>query len=321
MENKLTHSRQCSQKIVVSNDNLPIAKIHVGEALKVLETIPSNSVDLVVTSPPYYGNLRDYGHPDQYGCEPTLEMYLANQVRLFTEVYRVLKPTGNLWINIGDKLESKSGNLIGVPWKLAFALQEAGWILRNDIIWHKPNPVPESMKNRFSRQHEYFFHFTKTKKNFFDFEAVMVPPKTIGQKIYKRNPKIPTLKTAGGMADNAKYSAKRIAMREAGLPELVRRKSVWTVNVQQNNSRKFNHNATYPEELIEPVVLSSCPVGGRVLDPYGGSGTTVVVAQKYRRHGHMIELNPDYAKTAKKRIEDNGYTAYLMNFNKMSSAA
>jgi len=292
---------------IATNSNVsgtPSAYIYVGQCLSVLRSMPSNSIDLCVTSPPYFGNLRDYGHPDQYGQEPSIEAYLANQVAVFSEVRRVLKPSGNLWINIGDKYDN--GNLLGVPWKLAFALQADGWILREDVIWSKTNPVPESVRNRTTRSHEYLFHFTKSRDNYFDVEAIMVRGKP--QSLPKSPSKATAqqLTTNGGDLRAGNYAKKLLENIAAGQEYLVRKRSVWDIAVAAHDSRRFGHNAMYPEALIEPIIASSCPMGGCVFDPYGGSGTSVAVANRLGRNGRMSELNPEFAKISKSRIESLG---------------
>lgn len=167
------------------------------------------------------------------------------------------------------------------------------------------------MKTRVSRSHEYFFHLTKTKNNFFDCAAIVVPAKSAGLPISNRKNSTSNRKTAGTTVNHEKWAEKLRARRAAGLPDVARRKTVWEVTVISNNNKQFGHIASYPEKLIEPVILSSCPVGGRVLDPYGGSGTSVVVAQKHGRQGHMIELNPNFARAAKERIEQNGFKVFV----------
>ena len=294
-----------------ANINSSPAIIHIGDALSVMKSIPSNSIDLCVTSPPYFMQ-REYGHPDQYGCESTLDLYLKNQMDVFREVHRVLKKTGSVWVVLGDKYDSNQ-NLIGVPWRFAFAMQDEGWILRNDVIWNKGRALPESVTNRVSRCHEYVFHFSLEKKYYFDHEAIMVAgkessiPKSVGKS---RTPKTPY---NYGKIDNKRYDEGLLDDLESGNPYLVRRRSVWDALVIPSDSTKYKHSATFPEKLIEPIILSSCPLGGIVLDPYGGSGTSVVVAQNKNRTGHMIEINPTYADTARKRIEANGHKVRIIH--------
>jgi len=299
---------------IAANSNVPgtsSAYIYVGQCLNVLRSMPSNSIDLCVTSPPYYGNLRDYGHPDQYGQEPTLDQYLANQVAVFREVRRVLKPSGNLWINIGDKYDN--GNLLGVPWKLAFAIQADGWILREDVIWNKTNPVPESVRTRTTRSHEYLFHFAKNTEHYFDVESIMMKGKL--EALRKKPSTKPIVKrtTNGGDLSAGKYMIQLLSDIAAGKEYLVRKRSVWDVAPASHDSRAFGHNAMYPEALIEPIILSSCPKGGWVLDPFGGAGTSVAVANRLGRNGRMAELNPEFAQTSKSRIEALGSKVVVVN--------
>lgn len=270
--------------------------IHNMDCLVGLKTLPDNSVDCCVTSPPYYG-LRDYGHEGQVGLEPTPANYIKNLVAIMMEVHRVLKPTGSLWFNIGDSYASfkdgkaipdstrkgdkgtlvatasnrskknfvgttiKDKDLIGIPWRMAFALQDAGWHLRQDIIWNKPNPMPEKVTDRCTKSHEYLFLLTKKAHYYFDHEAIMLQSK------------------------NGK--------------EKVRRKDVWTVATKPFAQAHF---ATYPIELIAPCILAGCPEGGIVLDPFMGAATTALAALQNNRRYIGFELNPEYIKIANNRL-------------------
>jgi DNA modification methylase len=274
-----------------------------------------------VTSPPYFG-LRDYGHDGQIGLEDTPEKYIAAMVEVFRCVWDVLEDDGTLWLNIGDsyahnvkehntKSEKQSSNrgtsefltpernfkgtdiktkdLIGIPWMLAFALRADGWYLRQDIIWHKPNPMPESVQDRCTKAHEYIFLMSKSSKYYFDHEAI------------KEEGVIP----AGTLA--AKGSAERQGQKgvNARPPEYKEydgqrnKRSVWTVNTKPYAGAHF---AVFPTELIEPCIMAGAPVGGIVLDPFMGSGTTAQVALDLGRQYLGCELNPEYQPLQQKRL-------------------
>ena len=287
---------------------MEIDKIYQGDSLGVLKTLEENTIDCCVTSPPYYA-LRDYGVDGQIGLEETPEKYIERLTNVFKEVYRVLKPNGTMWLNIGDSYAGncsvtstgrcgmgkpreridhrvfdgiKPKDLIGIPWMLAFSLRNAGWYLRQDIIWHKPNPMPESVTDRCTKSHEYIFLMSKSQKYYFDYEAIQEEAVTqADRRIGKR----------------VTYDGKRKGADEA---YVVRNKrDVWSINVMPN---KEAHFATYPPKLVSTCILAGCPEGGIVLDPFMGSGTTGIVANKLGRHYVGIELNPQYVEMAKRRI-------------------
>lgn len=278
-----------------------------------------------VTSPPYWG-LRDYGVDGQLGLEATPDKYVAKMVEVFREVRRVLRDDGTLWLNLGDsyvggwnnrgkgspihaKQASNAGaigqvassgihkfrsdtlrpkNLVGIPWRVAFALQADGWYLRQDIIWHKPNPMPESVRDRCTKAHEYIFLLSKSERYYFDSNAI------------QEN----AVRGHGGskfhLGKTAIHQANRSSIKERIDNGKRNRRSVWTVTTKPF---KGAHFATFPPDLIEPCVLAGSPVGGVVLDPFLGSGTTALVAQRNGRNWIGCELNPTYADMALKRIE------------------
>jgi DNA modification methylase len=293
-------------------------RIYQGDCIEQMKLFPDESIDCCVTSPPYWG-LRDYGHDDQIGLEKTPEQYVAKMVDVFREVKRVVKPGGTLWLNLGDSYAGsggagyqfgapkkprishfenpnlkvngcKSKDLVGIPWLVAFALRADGWYLRQDIIWHKPNPMPESVTDRCTKSHEYIFLLSKSAKYYYDAEAIA--EKATSTDNSKRNRDVTKLNNTPGRT------------RMGGLTtngyELRNKRSVWTVTTKPFSEAHF---ATYPEELIMPCILAGCPVGGVVLDPFFGSGTTGVVAIKNNRQWVGCELNRDYIDIAKKRIE------------------
>ncbi len=257
-----------------------------GDSREVLATLPEQSLQCCVTSPPYWG-LRDYGVDGQLGSEPTLDEYIAGQVEVFRAVRGVLRDDGTLWLNMGDGYFGKGGggqgkntergtrtftgkglmdkaglprkNLIGQPWRLAFALQADGWYLRSDIIWFKPNPMPESVTDRPTRSHEYVFLLTKRRCYYYDADAVR--------------------ERANACHHNLR--------------------TVWQIATQSCGKAHF---AMFPEKLVVPCIKAGTKEGDTVLDPYAGSGTTGVVAKQLGRSFIGIELNPVYCEMARERI-------------------
>lgn len=276
--------------------------------------MPSASVNCIVTSPPYFG-LRDYGVDGQIGLEDTPDRFVAEMAAVFREAHRVLRDDGTLWLNLGDSYSNggrttrapdgkapgaremrtrpndglKPKNLIGIPWRVAFALQADGWYLRQDIIWHKPNPMPESVQDRCTKAHEYIFMFSKSPCYYFDAEAIKEP------SVYDGPPK-------PGKSAQTAYTGLAVHTGQLGVggnDGKRNRRSVWTVSTKPF---KEAHFATFPPDLIEPCVLAGCPEGGTVLDPFFGAGTTGLVAQRNGRKAIGIELNPDYVDIAKRRL-------------------
>jgi DNA modification methylase len=291
-------------------------KIEFGDCRETMRKWASEGIkaQTCVTSPPYYG-LRDYGHDGQIGLEETPEEYIKAMVEVFRCVWDVLEDDGTLWLNIGDsyagnnsrasnngragfgnareKVVNRTGeglktkDLIGIPWMLAFALRADGWFLRQDIIWHKPNPMPESVQDRCTKAHEYIFLLTKSQKYYYDHEAIKDP-----------------VKDDWGTRDraNGKYHNEGTGLQpHSGLEksyEMANKRSVWSVPVKPYTGAHF---AVFPSELIEPCILAGAPVGGIVLDPFMGSGTTAQVSQDLGRQYIGCELNPAYEKLQKKR--------------------
>ena len=279
-------------------------RVFHGDCIDSLKSLDDESVNCCVTSPPYWG-LRDYGEADQLGLEETPEEYVANMVKVFSEVKRVLTKDGTLWLNLGDSYAGncsrtstgrqgmgdaregiyvkggeglKSKDLVGIPWRVAFALQADGWYLRQDIIWHKPNPMPESVTDRCTKAHEYIFLLSKSSKYYYDHDAVKEKAKTLPQARDKN---------AEGYVNG---------MGEDGMAN---KRSVWTVNTKPY---KEAHFATFPKKLIRPCIQAGCPKGGVVLDPFGGSGTTAEVANGLSRDAILCELNPEYCELIEKRL-------------------
>jgi len=268
-------------------------KILHGSCLDKLKDLEDQSINTCITSPPYWG-LRDYGEGKQLGLEETPEEFVNNLVEVFKEVKRVLRDDGTVWLNLGDSYLSKK-QLVGIPWRVAFALQADGWYLRQDIIWHKPNPMPESVKDRCTKAHEYIFLLSKSVKYYFDNEAIKEDSIYAPDKTHEVERKKGYYK--------GKWSNPEKGSRHDGSFKAIREKrnkrSVWTIATKPF---KGAHFATFPMDLIEPCVLAGCPEGGTVLDPFGGSGTTALVANGHNRDAVLIELNEEYIEIAKKRL-------------------
>ena len=296
--------------------------IHVGDNLFHLTNIPDNSVDMCVTSPPYY-NLRDYKNSGQIGAENTVKDFVENLCKVFDEIHRILKPTGSCWVNIGDTYDKK--RLLQVPSRFEIAMCDRGWHLRNEIIWSKPNPQPISSKDRFWGNHEKFFWFVKdVKKYYFNRDAILVPQAEISirrmfskNNMSKRKDFNATSKEGFAISSNSQdkhYARMREEMgidKEFNYEELIRsgkcptRPEFDTWNVP-SVTYKGAHFAVYPPELIEKPILSCCPEQGIVIDPFMGSGTTGEVAKLNNRKYIGLELNPEYAILANERISKVG---------------
>jgi len=270
-----------------------------GEALEVLRKIPSSTVQTVVTSPPYYGQ-RDYGTDNQVGTEQTPEEYLARLVNIFDEVKRVLREDGTFWLNIGDKYIN--GNLAGLPWRLAIALKERGWLLRSDIIWYKPNAMPSSVQNRPTTDHEYIFLFAKNSKYYYDADSIREPHVTFSDKSKMKGGRN-HLGKEGGTPEEGKNSGNSNLHRgrwdQAFHPKGRNKRTVWEVPLSKFREAHF---AVFPEKLIEPCILAGCPESSLVLDPFFGSGTTGLVSLMKGRKFIGIELNKHYCEIAIKRL-------------------
>lgn len=305
--------------------------IMIGDCREVLKGLASESVNCIVTSPPYFG-LRDYGMVDQIGLEQTPEEFVAALVGVLGEARRVLRSDGTLWLNLGDSYFSggrteytavgglKSKDLMGMPWRVALGLQADGWYLRQDIIWHKPNPMPESVTDRCTKAHEYVFLLAKSTKYHYDAEAISEglaesSIDRLSQNVDEQagSKRVPG-KTNGAMKAVGKLSAHmegtprndgdRWRLADGGVaPRGSRNKrSVWTITTQPYSEAHF---ATMAPELAETCIKAGCPIGGTVLDPFGGAGTTGLMADRLNRNAILIELNPAYAELARNRISDD----------------
>ena len=341
-------------------------QILVGDCIEMMRTLPDQSVQTCVTSPPYFG-LRDYGMAGQIGLEETPAQYVGRLVEVFREVRRVLRDDGTVWLNMGDSYASIAGgyantgsagkhdtvsaatrgavqrgkrrippaglkhkDLMGMPWRLAFALQDDGWYLRQDIIWHKPNPMPESTQDRCTKAHEYLFLLSKSRRYRCDMRAIREPAAESSITRWAQDleqqagsERVPgktngAMKAVGGKRSKRDSFQREESKREQAIPgqnkgthrpdrpesqwDIATRnkRSVWTVPTQ---GFKGAHFATFPPDLIRPCILAGAPRGGVVLDPFGGAGTTSLVSMQEGRRSILCELNPKYAQLARTRID------------------
>jgi DNA modification methylase len=303
-----------------------------GNCVDKIKDLEDNSIDCVISSPPYFG-LRDYGMEDQFGLENNYKDYIANTIKVFDSFKPKLKEHASIWWNIGDTYSNhkdcksigqtlakgtsrekaheiekgkshtrntkslkesglKDKDLMMIPNRVAIALQENGWYIRSEIIWHKPNPMPESVRDRPTSCHEKIWLITKNKKYYYDYESIKEPAKDWGTRDRKIGSAFvnatPGRSKQGGGKD-CNFAAKGRNKR-----------NVWTITTKPCREAHF---ATFPMDLIEPCVLAGCKEGGTILDPFGGAGTTGLVAQKHNRNAILIELNPKYIDIAKKRFE------------------
>ncbi|HJE71441.1 DNA-methyltransferase [Pseudomonas oryzihabitans] len=308
-------------------------QILVGDCIEMMHTLPDKSVHTCVTSPPYFA-LRDYGVDGQIGLEASPREFIDRLVLVFREVHRVLRDDGTLWVNMGDSYASggrggggsymaergdgawhgkgdatgwrsapsgwKHKDLLGLPWRLAIALQDDGWHLRQDIIWHKPNPMPESIKDRCTKAHEYVFLLSKGPRYYFDQAAIREPASAQAspEGASRRNSFARQTKyTEGEHGQTGQHRAERANVL---YDETRNKRSVWTVATARFNGAHF---ATFPPDLIRPCILAGAPRGGLVLDPFGGAGTTALVAMQEGRRSVLCELNPEYAALARARLD------------------
>lgn len=302
------------------------AKIIIGDVRTAMQSIPDQSVQTCITSPPYWG-LRDYGQGDQIGLEETPQEYVDQMVKVFREVWRVLKDDGTLWLNIGDSYagsgKGPAGNLgathnerhmehkhsaivpdglkpkdlVGIPWRLAFALQADGWYLRQDIIWAKPNPMPESVTDRCTKSHEYVFLLSKSRQYFYDHEAIKEPAIRSGEsQVFGGRKGIESTfeKDDPNFRNGSEQWGRTVVTNEKR-----NKRDVWNVATKPY---KGAHFAVMPEALVEPCILAGSAARDTVLDPFTGSGTVGMVALRHNRNFVGTELNPDYAELAVNRI-------------------
>lgn len=305
--------------------------LFLGDSLKVMKNIRDESVQMCVTSPPYFG-LRDYGHSEQIGLESSVDEYVDRLVALFREVKRILRDNGTLWVNLGDSYanageksqphrdspggfsratgerqkeyalagggferacavgdEIKTKDLLGVPWRVAFALQKDGWYLRQDIIWHKPNPMPESVRDRCTKAHEYLFLLSKSSRYYFDADAIK--EESTNRSSGNKQRKLEKFRDmgAGLVGSSVPWEA----------TEKRNRRSVWSIVPQPY---KGAHFATFPMALVEPCVLAGSRPGDIVIDPFNGAGTTGLACARHGRRYIGIDINDDYLELTRQRL-------------------
>tara|TARA_R100001129_G_scaffold123358_3_gene85974 strand:- start:8899 stop:9846 length:948 start_codon:yes stop_codon:yes gene_type:complete len=301
--------------------------LHIGNCLNILQKLPDNHYHTCVTSPPYWG-LRNYKNEEQIGLEETPGEYVNSLVQVFKQVWRVLRDDGTVWLNLGDsyynyrpslgqampkQTVSKTGqdlpqsnprrankinglkekDLVGIPWRVALALQEDGWYLRQDIIWHKPNPMPESVKDRCTKAHEYIFLLSKKPHYYFDSDAIK--EEAVGERWGGNTP----INKENSKDKDGVFSG--LTRERQMLSETRNKRSVWSVCP---SAYKEAHFAVFPEELITPCILSGSPKYGNVLDPFGGSGTVGLACKRHKRNVTLIELNPDYEQFIRSRYKE-----------------
>jgi len=328
-------------------------KILQGNCIDKIKELDDNSIDCVVSSPPYFG-LRDYEVDGQFGLEKTYQDYLANTIKVFETFKPKLKDTATIWWNVGDSYSSgkrtsttnqslrgdknygvtrtpvqngiKEKDLLMIPNRVAIALQDAGWYIRSEIIWHKPNPMPESVRDRPTSCHEKIWLITKNKKYYYDAESIKEPIQdSSAKRLLQKNilNQKGSSRANGGMKSNGNMKAiwnrKKFEeyMGSSGssfkghsgykkadgtymINATRNKRNVWTITTKPF---KDAHFATFPKDLIEPCIKAGCPEGGVVLDPFGGSGTTGIVAALNNRNAILIELNQNYIDIANKRID------------------
>lgn len=290
-------------------ENLYRNIIFCGDAAKELQRVSTESVDCIVTSPPYY-NQRDYKEEGQLGSENSPADYILAIRKVFRECFRVLKPSGTLWLNLGDKYEN--GRLLGMPWRVALAMQDDGWILRSDIIWHKPNAMPSSVKNRPTTDHEYLFLLTKSAHYYYDIDAIREPHVTFSENSKMKGGRNHFGK-AGGTPEKGKNAGNQnlhhgnwdIAFHPLGR----NKRTVWSIGLGKYRGAHF---AVFPEKLVEPCILAGCPSNGVVLDPFMGSGTVALVTKNLGRDFLGIEINADYIKLAQQRLSKAQFELFDM---------
>lgn len=270
-----------------------------GDAAQILEVLPEHSVQAIVTSPPYYKQ-RDYKSDGQLGHEPTAEEYVRRLAGIIAACRRVLKPGGLVWLNLGDKY--LDGRLLGLPWRVALALTGSGWILRSDVIWHKPNAMPASITTRPTTDHEYVFMLSRDSEYFYDADAIREPHVTFTNASQMKGGRGHFGK-AGGTPEQGKNKGNPNLHRgrwdQAFHPLGRNKRTVWSIPLSKFPEAHF---AVFPEKLVENCILASTKPGDTVLDPFCGSGTTLLVARRLRRHFVGIDVQKDYCKMALRRL-------------------
>jgi site-specific DNA-methyltransferase (adenine-specific) len=310
------HPTPLPQTIEASRDRTSlIDAVLVGDSWQTSRLLPSDFVHCIVTSPPYFGH-REYSEssdiePFEFGREDDPALYVQKLVSLFGELRRVLRPTGTLWLNLGDTYRQEQ--LLGIPWRVALGLQESGWTLRSEIIWHKPNAMPSSVKNRPTTSHEHVFLLAKTKEYFYNADAIREPHVTFTEDSKMR----------GGRGHFGKRDGTPENGKNKGNPNLHNgrwdqafhplgrnKRTVWDIPLSKFRDTHF---AVFPEELVKLCILAGTTEGDIVLDPFIGSGTTAVVARKLGRHFVGLELVPRYAQMTLERVKQAVFQPSLLS--------
>lgn len=283
-------------------------QILCGDSRSLLPGIPSECIDCIVTSPPYFKQ-RDYREQDQIGNEGDPDAYIQNLLDVFQQCNRVLKPTGTFWLNLGDKYQN--GQLLGLPWRVAIQLVQQGWLLRADIIWHKPNAMPHSVKNRPTVDHEYIFLFAKTGDYYYDADAIREPHVTFSANSRMRGGRNHFGKRKGTPEKGKNQGNGNLhdgRWDQAFHPAGRNKRTVWSVPLGKCREAHF---AVFPEKLIEPCILAGSPPGGLVFDPFLGTGTVAAVAKSLSRAYLGIEINPEYVAMATRRVSSTQDALFL----------
>lgn len=291
---------------MLEKTTLPLDTVLLGDSLTVLRGLLENSIHCCVTSPPYYA-LRDYEAEGQIGREATPEEYIQRLVAVFHEVKRVLRPDGTFWLNIADtyckrpQQGVKRKDMLGIPWRLALALRSDGWYLRSNVIWEKGNAMPESVTDRCSRSYEHVFQLSKSKRYYFDRAAIAEPiaPSTLVRMRSGRGGSNKYAERVPGQTLQAINRPRKAGVSEEEMPTHRNKRDVWHINTSSYSGAHF---ATFPPQLAETCILAGCPVGGVVLDPFFGSGTTGLAAKRNGRHYIGVEINPAFCQLAEERI-------------------
>ena len=284
----------------LSELELPVNQFLVGDAGELATTLPTGSVDTVVTSPPYYRQ-RDYDSELQIGQESTPNEYVARIAALFGELRRVVKPAGSAWVVIGDKYHK--GELLGMPWRVCLALKDQGWILRSDCIWHKPNAMPSAAKNRPTTDHEYIFLFSHSRGSYYyDCDAIREPHVTFTDKSKMKGGRQHFGKRGGTPEQGKNRGDANLhdgRWDQAFHPAGRNKRTVWSISLSKCREAHF---AVFPRALVETCLKATCPPGGIVLDPFSGAGTTALAATALGRRFIGIDCNPEYHEIARQRL-------------------
>lgn len=284
-----------------SSEGIWLNRVLCGPAAKKLNSLPADSVDCVVTSPPYFQQ-RDYGEESQVGNEASPAEYVEALANIFSEVQRVLKPSGTFWLNLGDKY--KRGNLMGMPWRVALSLLDSDWFLRNEIIWHKPNAMPSAVKTRLTVDHETIFFFVKSADYHYDADAIREPHVT-----FSENSKMKGGRSHFGKRGSTPEKGKNggnVNMHDgrwdqAFHPKGRNKRTVWSIPLSKFREAHF---AVFPQALVETCIKAGCPDNGVVLDPFCGSGTTLLVAAELGRKYVGIDCSKEYCEMSRQRLKD-----------------